>query len=472
MDSKALRDWIAGEMAWFDVQGAAVAIVEPSGETALSFGVRRFGEDGGVNPDTGFSLASCSKAFTAYGVAILVDQGKIAFDDPVQKYIPEFALDTEEPSAAATVRDLLAMRLGLKPQGACHWATSRSLSPVAIFRRFQYLPRIAPFREAFVYLNPAYLALSVIIERVSGAPFAEFMNRELFAPLGMANTFIDEGAVTDRKNVAIPHVKLASGVTALASPHCAGRQGESCQYISASDYIPWLNLNLDGLLPNGGRLVSEAVQAEFLTIQTPVPHPAGDAGYCMGWMRGTIEGRKLFSHEGGELGASTFAIICPDEDIGVAVLASRRVPTFVRSLAYGLRDRLLGGPTPDRRSEFLEVERMEREGALAQREADFPLEPGKAAPSADSITGVYRSPHTGLLRLTGEAGLVRARFEDVNLSDCRLEPLGGEIFGVVEFDEPAMNQEVQGQARMRIVPQGAIAGRVDTPGMGSFERLE
>jgi CubicO group peptidase (beta-lactamase class C family) len=472
MIDSSLREWIESELSEFEIPGASVALVEPGRESLFSFGVRRAGNAAPVDPDTAFSLASCSKAFTAFGIAILVDRGVLGFDDPVRKYIPEFTLDTPGLTETATLRDLLGMRLGLKPLGACHWLRSRGLSHADMLSRLQFLPRIAPFREGFVYLNPAYSALAEIISRTSGSRFVNFMATDLFGPLGMSNTFIDEGAVSDQFNIAIPHVKTSEGMTSLSAPRCGGREGESCQYISAADYLPWLNLNLRGALPNGRRLIAAGVQAELLTIQMSIAMPTGEAGYCMGWMRGVVDGEVVLSHEGGELGASTFAILCPREKIGVAVLLSRRSAVCVRSLAYGLLDRLRGGALPDRKREFLELDRMESEAAVAEIERSFALEASQPAPDLDAAVGTYSSPHSGLLKLSREGKSLRAAFVDIEACGCRLSPLGGEIFLVTDYDEPGLQQEVRGQMRARVASRDGRVSQVEFPGIGSFARTE
>lgn len=470
MTDHSIREWIAAELAEFEIPGAAVAIVQPGREAVFSFGVRRIGESAAVDGETAFSLASCSKAFTAFGLALLVDRGVLGFDDPIRKFLPEFTLDKPELAEVATLRDLLGMRLGLQPLGACHWGRSRAFSHAEMFGRLQYLPRIAPFREGFVYFNPAYSALAETIARVGGARFADFMASEVFAPLGMTNTFIEEGPVVRRSNVAVPHVKTARGMIALSTPRCGGREGESCQYICAADLLPWLRLHLSGASPAGRRLLSPQTQAELHTIQMPTPWPDGEAGYCMGWMRGRSEGRVVLTHEGGEFGASTFAILCPDEQIGLVVLLSRRTGAGVRSLAYGLRDRLLGGAIPDRRREHLELERKENEASELARSC--PVDPAQPIRDLADFVGSYRSPHSGLLTLSREGNRLRAAFEDIDTYNCRLEPLGGDVFRLTDFDELGMQQEVRGEARLRIVTRDENIRVVEATGLGSFHRVD
>lgn len=469
MAEQSLENWIASELAAFEVPGAAVALISPTQETTLCFGVKRIGEPAKVDEHTPFSLASCSKAFTAYGIGLLVDRGKLAFDDPIFKHLPELTLDTQEVTLRATLRDLLGMRLGLQPVGACHWGRSRNFPHAEMFRRMQYLPRVAPFREGFVYSNPSYSALAETIARTSGMRFADFMAKEVFAPLGLKNTFIEEGPVS-RTDVAIPHVKTDKGLVALSQPRCGGREGESCEYISAADFLPWLRFQLSSA--GSQKLLSEKTFAELHTIQMPTPSPKGGSGYCMGWMRGVQpDGRTIFAHEGGEFGASTFAIVCPEEKVAIAVLLSRRTGAGVRAIAYSLLDRLVGVTGQDRKKEFLDLEAKEQEGTAAYMASSFPVNAEQAVPDLATFVGEYVSPISGKLTLTRDGEFLRAVFDDVDVYNCRLRPLDASIFRLMEFDEVGLQQELRSEARLRIAPGKDSILALEAPGLGTFTRV-
>lgn len=470
MSDRSLSDWVQGEFADFEIPGAAVALVANGRESVMAFGVRRIGRSARVNADTVFSLASCSKAFTAFAVGRLVDRGVLGFDDPIVKHLPELALDTPEITAQATLRDCLGMRLGLQPLGACHWGRSRNFTHAQMFRRLRHLPRIAPFREGFVYFNPAYSALAETIARASRMRFATFMAREVFAPLRMRRTFVEERPLKWRTNIAFPHVKTARGVIPLSAPHCGGREGESCQYTSAADLLPWLRFHLTGSAPSGRCLLSAGTMEALRTIQMSIPWPDGEAGYCMGWMRGKADGRVVLTHEGGEFGASTFAVVCPEKQVALAVLLSRRAAACVRSLAYGLLDRVVGGPIKDRKQEFLDLDKKEEEGALAYLESNFAVDPTQPMPDLNMLAGAYHSDHSGRVTLTRDRKLLRAKFEDIDVYNCRLQPLGGSVFRLVDFDELGLQQEVRGDARLRISTRGGVPV-IDAPGLGLFQRV-
>jgi CubicO group peptidase (beta-lactamase class C family) len=465
-----LKAWLTAELAEFEIPGAAVSIVRDGEEVVYAFGVRRLGEAQPVDPHTAFSLASCSKAFTAVAIGILVDRHRIGFDDQVRVYLPEFTLDTPAITEAATIRDLLGMRLGLEPLGACRWGRSRAMPDSELFQRLQFLPRVAPFREGFVYFNPAYSALADIVARVSGQRFPDVMAKEVSAPLGLRDTFIDESPVTGRSNIAFPHVKTAQGLIALSAPHCGGRQGESCMYVSGADLLPWLRFQLSAVAPHGQHLLTKDTAADLHRIQMPIPNPNGEAGYCMGWMRGTFTKRVVLTHEGGEFGASTFIILSPEENLAVSVLLSRRAGGAVRWLAYGLRDQLIGKDPQLRKSEFLEGERKEHEPFEQYMAEHLAVDLHAPMPDLDAISGRYHSAVNGTLTLAREANRLRATFEDIDAYNCRLEPLGGEIFRVAEFDDLGMLQEIPGEARLRIARASGGPWHIEMYGVGTFER--
>ena len=162
------------------VPGAAIAVVKDGAAYFKCYGVKRVGTGDKVGENTAFLIASCSKAYTAAAIAALVDEGSIGWDDKVQEYLPEFTVHDPWITQNLTVRDLLTMRIGLKRQGIVEWGRNYDIPHEEAFRRLQYTEPECGFREKHVNLNPAYTALSVIVERLSGLDFADFI---LFAQL-------------------------------------------------------------------------------------------------------------------------------------------------------------------------------------------------------------------------------------------------------------------------------------------------
>lgn len=440
-----LQRWFLDRTETLGVPGAAAALVSGNDTAVLIAGREHISEARDVTPDTRFQIASCSKAFTAVALGTLVDKGAFGFDDPVTRYLPEFTLDTEEDTAKATLRDLAGMRLGLQPIGASAWGRSRHVPHAEMFRRFQYLDRVTPMRESFIYSNLSYSAIAEVIARVSGMPFTAYMGR-LLKEFGLASSFVEEGPMDAQPGIAVPHIRYQGRMVSLGGNRCGGREGESCQYSSAADFVPWLKFQL-GQIEHPA--LSEQTFTALHTIQAPVPGPGPDGtnGYCMGWMRGLHHDAPIYAHEGGELGASAFALFLPESQIGVSVLINERSGARVRGLAYELADLLLGRETRDWMAEFAQGEDAQ-DAAMREVMAKEFVVTDKALPDLDALVGTYMCDHSGKLTVSREGAGLRLSFADMDVFNCTLMPLGGEIFNIESFDEIGVSMHLPGRIRI------------------------
>ena len=156
---KALKDW--------DVPGLALAIVRNDSIVhARGFGVKQLGQPGNVTERTVFAIGSSSKAFTAGLIGLLVDEGKLKWDDPVAMHLPGFQMNDPYASKELTIRDALSHRSGLARGDRLWYATE--LDREEILRRVRYLEPTWSFRSTFGYQNLMYLAAGQIAARVAG----------------------------------------------------------------------------------------------------------------------------------------------------------------------------------------------------------------------------------------------------------------------------------------------------------------
>src|SRR5688500_12799709 len=195
---KAGRDW--------KVPGFSVAIVKDDRVVfAKGYGVRELGKAEAVDADTLFAIASNTKAFTAAALALLVDEGKVNWDDPVTKYLPGFQLSDPFVTRELTVRDLLSHRSGLATfAGDLLWYESAH-SRAEILRRVRYLRPASSFRSRFGYQNILFLAAGEIVPAVTGRSWDDFIRERFFRPLGMARSNTSVKAFRPGDNVATPH---------------------------------------------------------------------------------------------------------------------------------------------------------------------------------------------------------------------------------------------------------------------------
>lgn len=356
-------------MRQMQVPGATVAIVENGKVTlARGYGVRSLGSAEKVGPDTIFQIGSTSKAFTAAALAILVEEGRIRWDDPVIDHLPGFRMYDPWVTREITVRDLLVHRSGLgRGQGDLLFVPATNLSRAETVRRVRFLKPATSFRSAYAYDNILYIVAGELIEAVSGQRWEDFVRDRIFAPLGMTKSVTndrDRLATADR---AFPHGRLGeirgTGPQQAFDEQAAalGENSAPAGAIAsgANDLAKWLLVQLaGGRIPGGEqRLYSEANAREMwqpvVPIPvTPLPGPLAELmpqfrGYALGWVAQDYRGHRVLQHGGGTLGFITVVLLIPGKDVGFAISSNGESPGFIPGLQYELLDHYLGLPKKD-----------------------------------------------------------------------------------------------------------------------------
>jgi CubicO group peptidase (beta-lactamase class C family) len=304
--------YLADALAATGMPGMAVAITHGPDVVHLA-GFGTDGRGGPVTPRTQFRIASLSKSFTAAAVLQLASRGRIGLDDPVRDHLPAFGVADPDASARITVRHLLNQTSGIADRGFPGVTSDDDdlRRRVAALRTAR--PVSPPGRE-FHYSDPNYQVLALLIEVVTGRPWEWYLEREVFAPLGMADTVAT--AVADEAVGVAPH--LARGHVLLfgrpvARPELDGLVAGSTGVVStAQDTARWLIAQTTG---GGPILPPDAVAA----MHTP---PAGvPGGYAMGWQVVTPEhGPRRVEHTGVLSTFSAVQVLLPDTGYGFALL--------------------------------------------------------------------------------------------------------------------------------------------------------
>ncbi|MDV3455552.1 serine hydrolase [Sphingomonas sp. HF-S4] len=439
--------------------GIAVAIVE-HGKTTLSqgWGVRKLGEAAKVDADTIFQTGSTGKAFTAAALAILVDQGKIAWDDKVIDHMPWFRMYDPWVTREITVRDLLVHRSGLGlGAGDLLFVPRGSLSRKETVKRVAHLKPATSFRSNYAYDNILYMVAGQLIEEVSGKTWEEFMAREVLGRGGMKTATATYEARWATRDRAFPHARIG-GVVRGDGPNSVLDEREELGRaampagglaLSANDLAQWLKIQLGhGALPGGGRLFSEAQAAEMwkgVTIQPITPYPGGLASltpkfssYGLGWEVEDYKGARIISHGGGVFGSITHVILLPDQDVGIAVVVNSEDVALLRGVAHLLVDHYLGLPDqdwPKRFGDFMAQRIAGGKAALASVKAA----PAKVGPSLslERYAGTYRDPWYGDVAVTGAADGLRIDFKTTPRMAGKLVHWQYDTF-VTRFDDKAI----------------------------------
>ncbi|HEY4966639.1 MAG TPA: serine hydrolase domain-containing protein, partial [Puia sp.] len=171
----------------FNVPGIAVAVIKDGQIVHMKgYGVRSLNTGLPVDENTLFGIASNSKAFTAFALGILVDEGKISWDDKVRKWIPEFKMYNPYVTEEFTIRDLLTHRsgLGLGAGDLMFFPDSSDFELKDILYNLQFLKPVSGFRTKFDYDNNLYIVAGEVVKRASGVSWEDFVENRIIKPVG------------------------------------------------------------------------------------------------------------------------------------------------------------------------------------------------------------------------------------------------------------------------------------------------
>jgi CubicO group peptidase (beta-lactamase class C family) len=338
------------------------------------FGTRTMGTNQPVDEHTLFAIGSSSKAFTATLVAMMVDQGKMRWDDPATTYLPSLQMFDPYVTRELTVRDLLTHRSGLTRGDLMWYATDYNRDE--ILRRVRFLKPTWSVRSRFGYQNIMYLAAGQAAAHVAGTSWDDLVRTRIFAPLGMNDTYTSIRDLAGKPNVATPHTEVND--TLLVVPwHNIDNIGPAGSINSnVADMIKWVRFQLAQGSVNGKSLVSPSALGETHTAQMviPVGPDAKQANpfthleaYGMGWFLQDYRGRELDQHGGNIDGMSAMVAIMPEEKLGMVILTNANgspVPTIAM---YRVIDALLNEPPRDWNGELLK--QFEKQRAQAKEAA-------------------------------------------------------------------------------------------------------
>jgi len=392
--------------------GLAVAVVRNDSLLwARGYGVRHIGRPERVDEHTLFAVGSTSKAFTAAALAMLVEEGKLRWDDKATDRLPGFQLFDPAVTRELSVRDLLTHRVGLVRGDRLWHGTEYTREEV--LHRVRFLEPSWPFRYTFGYQNLAYLAAGEIIPRLTGVSWDDFVTERILRPLGMTRSTTTVRELPGRDNVAQPHVWREGGYEVIPYRNIDNIAPAGSINSSVEEMSRWLRLHLSQGAFQGRRLLLEGSIQEMHTPWMILPTEGGLADsyevdhflfYGLGWFLQDFRGHKVVQHGGGIDGMTTFLAMVPDRSLGVvAVTNGGGLPVY--GVVWDLLDALLGLPAKGVAETFLGQNREQMARAEERREE---LEAARVQGTSPSLAlaayaGEYRNPMYGTLTVE-EAG--------------------------------------------------------------------
>jgi CubicO group peptidase (beta-lactamase class C family) len=321
-------DAIFASLKSSDNPGAAVLVVR-NGKSVFrqGYGVADLRTRQPIAAQTNFRLASFTKQFTAASIMLLVREGKLHYDDHLTDLFPEFPAY----GRPITVRNLLHHTSGLPDYEDLLMKQYSDTPPERIPQILdggalklleQQTSAKFPAGSKWEYSNSGYAVLAMIVEKVSGMPFGEFLHERIFAPLKMTNTLAYEKGKNEVPHRAYGHTKENNRWLQTDQSPTSAVLGDGGIYSSLDDLAKW-----DGALRNH-TLLSEAEMQPALTPVQPSGGPAKLAdgttiSYGFGWFLDPYKGHKRMSHDGETIGFRTTIQRFPDDQLTVIILANR-----------------------------------------------------------------------------------------------------------------------------------------------------
>ena len=427
------------------VPGMAITIVENDQVTfARGFGVRALGQPERVDADTIFPTGSTGKAFTVADLAILVDQGKIGWDDRVTDRLPGFEMYDSWVTRELTIRDLLVHRSGLGlGEGDLLLVPRTNLSRAESVRRLRYLKPATSFRYGFAYDNVLYMVAGQLIEAMTGETWEKFTAEHVLKAAGMLHSTSDEPARFATADRAYPHARMDGGLRGAGTQERLderdelGRNGAPAGglTVSANDMARWLLIQLDaGLLPghSGQRLFSKAAHSEMWkpVVLQPIPEypPSLKAiepnfnTYALGWDVSDYAGTKIVWHGGAVFGFLTAVVLIPEKHVGFSIEINSEDGEIIRGLMYELLDHYLARPYVDWVARYkAEKQRRITEALTALKMAT--TKPAALGPSLhlEGYAGTYVDPWYGNIEIAAKDGKLTINFKSTPRMSGALE---------------------------------------------------
>ena len=334
--------------------GLAVVLVRNDSVLfARGYGRRSANASDHVDEKTLFNAGGLTKGFTAAVLAMLVDEGKLKWDDPVRTHLPAFRLSDAWVSEHVTVRDLVLMRIGM-PRADTILKPGRS--PEDVLVRAAALP-VSDFRSSYgVSSNFAYFVAGQLAAAVAHQSWSDLVSERLLVPLGMTASTLQISRVLSSSNLARPHFMRGDSLVLAELNSDNVMPGAAGLYANALDVGAWLRLQLGHGRFEGRQLISEASMREMhspLVVSSVgnfrgfFNRYASVIGFGLGWHISDYRGHTVIEN-GGVFDGTQYILLLPEENMGFAILTNLgpALPVWnpIQEMKFALLD-LVIGPT-------------------------------------------------------------------------------------------------------------------------------
>ncbi|MFH2052473.1 MAG: serine hydrolase [bacterium] len=455
----ALEDWQTPGLGLAVVKDGQVVLCEGYGQRDLENRLP-------VTAQTLFAIGSSTKAFTAYAMGLLVDEGKLDWDEPVREYLPEFALYDEYAGLHITPRDLVTHRSGL-PRHDLVWYGNRSFERADLVARLRYLEPNKELRQQWQYNNLMFCTAGYLVGRLHGSTWEDAVAAGIFRPLGMDRSNTSVTVSQADPDHALPYRLKDDELQQVAFRNLDAMGPAGSINSCADDMARWLLANLGKTGPDAGGLKAGTLQ-ELQTPQMVIPGmPREDfvtpAAYGMGWFIDSWRGNYRLQHGGNIDGFSAAVWLFPRDGLGIVALGNRDADALPGLIAATVADRMLGLEPMD----HLGTARARREQVKAVVEEStenkdrFRNKDAKPSRKAEVFAGRFRNPGYGVVEFTVAKQDLTMLYNGMTMP---LEHWQYDVYSVKPSDDAVIPED------LKVVFRGDVSGAISTVEIG-FELL-
>ncbi len=360
----------------WNVPGLSITVVK-DGKIIFKkgYGVRELGKSEQVDTQTLFACASTTKAMTVVVLGMLVDEGKLSWDDKVTKFVPQLQLYDPYVTRELRVRDLLTHSAGLP---STNFLTGMMRIPATeMFNKLVYVKPQYSFRGGFEYQNTMYTLAGRVIENITGKKWPDVMNEKLFIPLGMKNT-VPKRSWDKTGNMTKPHYPVNNEIKVLDYDSDSEIGAAGGVWSNAGDISLWAMAMLDSSKYAGGRLLKKETYAEIFKPQVIFPEDEYPSltlikpnwrTYGLGWYQHDYKGKKVNFHTGSLNGLTAIIGLLPEENFGVFVFGNSDHAEVRHALMYKAFDQFALNNTTDWNPAFKKLYTALNEAGQKQQKA-------------------------------------------------------------------------------------------------------
>jgi CubicO group peptidase (beta-lactamase class C family) len=453
---QVMKDWNAPGIGIGIVMGDKLVF-------AKGYGFRDYGKKLPYTTKTTQPIASNSKLFTAVAVGLLVEEGKLRWDEPIKQFVPSIRFYNDDLDRSVTIRDMLSHRTGVTRHDSI-WYKS-NFTRRELWDRLRYLEPTAPVRTKFLYNNLMFTAAGQVIEEISGKTWEQFVQTRIFDPLNMSRSTLTIEDNLKGPEPAVPYSERRDSNELYRQPYYTAEVAiapAGAINSNVEDLSRWVIALLNKGKVDGKQVIPEAVVRETMAPSLALPNSALESRgwgenlnsyYGMGRTVSSYRGHLLALHGGDLPGFHSQVSIMPNDNIGVIVLViGDHVAPLYNGLTYDIYERLLGlSLTPW--SERLNEIRLKNKaaGTKARASAEMGRVPGtKPSHPLEDYVGEFVHPAYGVVTVARGEKDLSFDFHGIKM------PLSH--FHYDRFDTPDDEEDGKFSLNFRTNPMGEIEG--------------